>query len=638
MSRLPAVLLWLGLAGCVLAEAWAVPPEDAAAESFQQTLRPFVAKYCFDCHSGEAAEAELSLDSYKTPASMREDRPAWQRVLRMVRGREMPPEDMPQPTTAEVVTVTRWIEEEITRVDCSGPIDPGRVTIRRLNRVEYANTVRDLLGVAFDPGDRFPADDVGYGFDNIGDVLMLPPLLMEKYLDAAEEIAPRAIATDRKKTKPDDDPKARERILFVQPGEGVSEDDAARRVLRRLATGAFRRPVEDGDIERLMRLVRTARERGDGFEGSIRMALQAVLVSPRFLFRIEKDPQPNNAEAVRSLDEYELATRLSYFLWSTMPDVELFAQATAGTLRENLDAQVRRMLADRKSRELVENFAGQWLELRNLDTVTPDRKQFASFDEGLRRSMQIEAEMLFEAVMREDRSILDLIDADFTFVDGRLAKHYGLQGVEGDEFRRVQLKETPRGGVITLAGVLTVTSNPTRTSPVKRGKWILENVLGTPPPEPPPDVPMLAEDKNARLSGTLRERMEQHRADPNCAVCHRKMDAMGFALENFDAVGTWREKDGQFPIDPSGELPDGQKFQGAADLKKILRDSGRDDFARCLAEKMLTYALGRGLEPYDKCSVDRIVKQLAAEQYRLSALVLAIVHSDPFQKRTGKRE
>jgi len=638
MRRLPAALLWLGLVGCVLAAARAASPEGDAPKFFERTLRPFVAKYCFDCHSGEEAEAELALDSYGTLASVREGREAWQRVLKMVRGREMPPEGMPQPTTAEVVNITRWIEEQITRVDCSGPIDPGRVTIRRLNRVEYANTVRDLLGVAFDPGDEFPADDVGYGFDNIGDVLTLPPLLMEKYLDAAEEIAARAIPDDPADGKPGEDPETRERILFVKPGNGVSEDEAARQVLRRLATRAFRRPVEEAQLERLLQLVRISRKRGDGFEGSIRFALQAILVSPRFLFRIEKDPEPDNAENVRTLDEYELATRLSYFLWSTMPDEELFAQAEAGTLRENLDAQVRRMLADDKSGELVENFAGQWLELRNLDKVTPDRKQFASFDEGLRRSMRVEAEMLFEAVMREDRSVLDLIDADFTFVDGRLARHYGLQGVEGDEFRRVAVGDVPRGGVVTLAGVLTVTSNPTRTSPVKRGKWILENLLGTPPPEPPPNVPMLAEDKNARLSGTLRERMEQHRADPNCAVCHRKMDAMGFALENFDAVGAWRDNDGRFPIDPSGELPGGQKFQGAADLKKILRNSGRDDFARCLAEKMLTYALGRGLEPYDKCSVDRIVAKLAAEGYRFSALVLATVRSEPFQKRTGKRQ
>jgi hypothetical protein len=321
-----------------------------------------------------------------------------------------------------------------------------------------------------------------------------------------------------------------------------------------------------------------------------------------------------------------------------MPDDELFRQARAGTLRKNLQAQVQRMLDDAKATALAEHFAGQWLQLRNLAAVTPDHRLFPAFDAELREAMLTESTTFFEAIVREDRSILELIDADFTFVDERLARHYGLEGVEGAEFRRVSLAGSPRGGVITQASVLTVTSNPTRTSPVKRGKWIMETLLGTPPPEPPPNVPMLDESEQAILSGTLRQRMELHRKKEACAVCHRKMDALGFAMENFDAVGDWRTRDGEFPIDASGVLPDGQSFNGPVELKAILRNSARDDFVRCLTEKMLIYALGRGLEYYDKCAVDKIVAGLEEDDYRFSALVLGIIRSDPFQKRSAARE
>jgi hypothetical protein len=377
-----------------------------------------------------------------------------------------------------------------------------------------------------------------------------------------------------------------------------------------------------------------ARQEGASFEESARVVLQAVLVSPHFLFRVERDPAPGE-DPVRTLGEFELATRMSYFLWSTMPDERLFELARSGKLRESLEAEVRRMLADPKADALVENFAGQWLQLRNLADAQPDRKLFAGFDEGLRDAMRTETEMFFRAIVREDRSVLELIDSDWTYLNEPLARHYGIGGVRGEEFRRVSLSGTPRGGVITQASVLTVTSNPTRTSPVKRGKWILDNILGEPPPDPPPDVPQLAEGEQARLSGSLRERLEQHRANPSCAVCHRKMDALGFAMENFDGVGAWRTRDGRFEIDPSGELPGGETFRGPAELKTILRQSGRESFVRCLSEKMLTYALGRGPEPYDRCTVDRTAKALAENDYRFSTLVLEIVRSEPFQKRKG---
>jgi hypothetical protein len=327
-----------------------------------------------------------------------------------------------------------------------------------------------------------------------------------------------------------------------------------------------------------------------------------------------------------------------------MPDDELFDVAARGKLRENLDGQVRRMLGDAKSQALVENFAGQWLQLRKLDLAAPDKGQFPAFDNDLRRAMRSESEMFFAAIIHEDRSVLELLDADFTFVNARLARHYGLEGVEGDQFRRVPLAAGgsqaaggARGGVLTQAAVLTVTSNPGRTSPVKRGKWVLENILGTPPPDPPPNVPMLREDAKAVATGTVRQRMEQHRKDPNCAVCHKEMDALGFALENFDAVGAWRTKDGNFPIDAAAELPDGRSFSGPRELKAILRGN-QEQFTRCLAEKLLTYGLGRGVEPYDRPAVDGIVQAAKAGDNKFSTFVLGIVRSDPFQKRGGRNK
>jgi mono/diheme cytochrome c family protein len=629
-----------GLAAAVFG-AVAGPPPAKSPEFFDGTLRPFVKRYCLGCHSGEDAEHGIQLDKYRTAAAVTEDRATWQKVQGMLRSQKMPPKGGRRPKAEEYDAVVAWLETVLGRAEGTGPTDPGRVTIRRLNRAEYSNTVRDLLGVEFNAAADFPSDDVGYGFDNIGDVLTLPPLLMEKYLAAAEQIAAKAIVTDKPGTKFEDPPEPHRRVFFVRPGDTLPPEAAAKQILRPLATRAYRRPANDREVDRLAKLVTTATAQGDSFEAGVRLALQAILVSPHFLFRVEIDPQPGGAAAIRELSDYELAARLSYFLWSSMPDDELFDLAARGKLRADLDRQVRRMLRDPKAKAMVENFAGQWLQLRNLDNAAPDRMQFPAFDDTLRLAMRTESEMFFETIVREDRSVLELIDADFTFVNGPLAKHYGLMGIEGDQFRRVSLPVTGgpkgvqgRGGVITQAAVLTVTSNPTRTSPVKRGKWVLQNILGTPPPDPPPNVPMLKDDAKAASTGTLRQRMEQHRKDPNCAVCHKEMDAMGFALENFDAVGAWRTSDGKFPIDAAAQLPDGRSFNGPRELKALLR-SNKDQFARCLAEELLIYGLGRGLEPFDKPAVDGIAKSLAAGDYKFSTLVLGIVHSDPFLKRHG---
>jgi mono/diheme cytochrome c family protein len=596
------------------------------SDSFAKDLRPIFAKYCLSCHGGNKPKAHLALDAFKDEASFSKDPELLDKIQEKLRASEMPPKNKPQPVEAERKTITRWIDAKLAKLNQSGgQRDPGRVTIRRLNRVEYNNTIRDLVGIDFHAADDFPSDDVGYGFDNIGDVLSMAPILMEKYLDAAERIVAKAFET----------PQVLERIMFCRPTE-QTKIDCARKLIERFVFRAYRRPVKTDEVDRLVGLVRQAEAQGDSFDKGIQLALQAILVSPHFLFRIELDSQPRNEQAIHAVNDFELASRLSYFLWSSMPDDELFEQARQNKLHEELilEAQVRRMLKDVRAHALVENFAGQWLELRSLKNASPDPELFPSFDESLRSAMLKESELFFEAVVKEDRSILDFLDADFTFLNERLAHHYGINGVHGDQFQRVHLTTDQRGGILTQASILTVTSNPTRTSPVKRGKWILDNLLGTPPPPPPPDVPELKEGKE--LTGTLRQRMEQHRANPSCASCHQRMDPLGFGFENYDAIGAWRTVDGNSPIDPSGVLPDGKSFKGPKELKGILKGK-EEEFRRCFTEKLLTYALGRGLEFYDKAATLQISRNLAQKGNRFSALVVEIVKSDPFQKRRGKK-
>lgn len=596
-----------------------------AGVDFVTDIEPLLAKYCTNCHGTAKPKAGLTL-TFKTLAEAGKKPQVWQRVAEQLRAGEMPPSGRPKPSAREMDLLTSWIDNVMLGGDCKGPRDPGRVTIRRLNKAEYNNTIRDLLFIKnFKPADDFPSDDVGYGFDNIGDVLSLSPLLLEKYLAAAEQAIDLAFK----------DPDVRGK--FVSKGKGkFKKIDRAQAVITAFASRAYRRPAEPGEVARLVRFVELAQQNGQPYEKGLQLAMQATLVSPHFLFRVEMDW--NNARkeplAINPIGEYELASRLSYFLWSSMPDDELFKLAETKTLRTNLEAQVRRMLKDPKARALTENFAGQWLQLRSLQGAQPDPKLFPNFKEPLRRAMQEETERFFEAIVQEDRSILDFLDADFTFVNETLAKHYGIPGIKGPEFQRVKLDPAKRGGILTHASILTVTSNPTRTSPVKRGKWILENILNSPPPPPPPDAGELPED-GKELQGTLRQRMEQHRAKPICASCHQRMDPLGFAFENFDAIGAWRDKDGRFAIDTAGALPNGQTFNGPRELSAVLK--GKDsEFRRCLSEKMLTYALGRGLEYYDKCALDDICAAVAKEQNKFVSLVMAVVKSEPFQFRKGR--
>jgi mono/diheme cytochrome c family protein len=593
--------------------------------AFTRDILPLVKKHCTRCHGGDHPKADLALDIYKDEASVLKRREVWDRVLHMVRSREMPPAGKPKLSDQDVERITGWIENQFGKIDCSKDRDPGRLGIRRLNRAEYKNTIRDLVGIDFKAADDFPSDDVGYGFDNIGDLLNLSPLLFEKYMEASEKIVEQVFKLSY----------TRKRIVFCEPKEKKEYAECARKILEKFGSRAYRRPITDKEVERLLRLVEFAEKKGDNFEQSIQLAVRAVLTSPHFLFRIETDKEPNNPKAVHPVNEFELATRLSYFLWSSMPDEELFENARKGTLRKNLAVQVKRMLKDSKSRALVDNFVGQWLQTRNLMSMTPDPSLFPSFDGVLRKAMVQETELFVNEIIKEDRSILDFLDGNFTFVNERLAKHYGIKDIKGTEFRKVTLDDQ-RGGVITQASILTVTSNPTRTSPVKRGKWILENILGTPPPPPPPDAGELSDDKEVVLKGSLRQRMEMHRAKPMCATCHQRMDPLGFGLENFDGIGGWRDKDGKFPIDSSGVLPGGKSFKGPKELRAILKAKA-PDFRRCLSEKMLTYALGRGLESYDKCALDDICAALVKNGDRFSSLVIAVVQSEPFQLRRGKK-
>lgn len=587
---------------------------------FDTRLRPFLDQHCDDCHSGPLSEAGIDFEAYTSPDTVTENRDTWQRVHRMVATGQMPPDGAAQPEDEQRKAVADWIADQLAQLDCDGPVDPGRTTIRRLNRLHYANSVRDLFQVNFDATGILPPDDVGYGFDSIADVLSLPPLLMDKYMAAAEEIAWRVSVPE------------------------LSDDDFladAQNHLRTLMSRAYRRPVTDTEFGRLWRLVETARAEGASPEECYRLAVQAMLVSPHFLFRIERDPADAAPGEVRPLDDFELAVRLSYFLWGTTPDEQLFEAARTGRLHAELAAHAERLLADPRSGVFVADFTEQWLQLRNLRTFTPDAEQFPGFDDRLRDSMHEEAVRLVEAYLREDRPAVELLDADFTFVDRRLAKHYGLPGEFDDTFRRVSLAERHRGGVITLGGVLAVTSNPTRTSPVKRGKWIMENILGTSPPEPPPNVPMLPDDNGGPLTGTLRQRMEQHRADPNCAVCHKQMDPLGFALENFDPVGRWRTTDAGLPINATDQLPDGRRFSGPDEFRRMLKETAQREFVTCLIEKLMVYALGRGMEESDRCTLVQMTDELLETNGSLRDAVLAVVASEQFRKvrvAAGARE
>jgi len=772
------------------------PPARGASAPFAPH-RAVINKYCVSCHNDRLKRGGLALDT--AVAQDVDDNPdLWEKVLRKVRARQMPPVGLPRPDEATYEATIASLETSLDRAALAAP-NPGRpATLRRLTRTEYQNAVRDLLALQVDVSSLLPADESSYGFDNVtvGD---LSPTLLDRYISAAEKIS--RVAVGRPSVSPDGDtirippdltqeehlnglpigtrggalvrytfpmdgdyeiqvrltrdrnehveglneahdlellldrervqsftvkPPQREaglsedyqpshdnvdqqlkaripvkagphalgvaflknptalletarqpyqahfnsyrhprlqpavysilivgpyaakgpgetpsrrRIFISRPTNTNDEENAAKRILAALMRRAYRRPVTDADLQGPLGLYRTARAEGGpaGFDAGIEMAVSGVLVSPEFLFRVEQDPAGIAPNMVYRIGDLQLASRLSFFLWSSIPDDELLDVAVAGKLHEPavLERQVRRMLADSRSSSLVSNFASQWLHLRNLDSITPDMRLFPDFDDNLRQAFRQETELFFESILREDRSALDLLRANYTFVNERLAKHYGMPHIYGSRFRRIDLDEdSGRGGLLRHASILTVTSYATRTSPVLRGKWILDNILGVPPPPPLPDVPAL-KDNTVDGNLTVRRRLGEHRTNAVCASCHNLMDPVGLSLEKFDAIGRRRSDEDGIPIDASGGLPDGSRFADVRGLEQALL--GRPElFVGTLTEKLLTYGLGRGVESYDAPAIRTIVRDAGPQDYRVSSVILGIVKSAPFQMRMSR--
>jgi hypothetical protein len=779
--------------------------------------RAFANKYCVACHSSRAAnpaEGPVNLDSASFD-DLLGHAGTWERVLRKLSVRAMPPPGAPRPSEAEYAGFTSWLAQSLDRA-WEGHSTPGRYVVHRLNRAEYANSVRDLLAVDIDVTDLLPTDGAEFGFDNIATALKTSPLLLEGYVNAAERVSAMAVgdpqvrpgtiehsisrefsqngyiaglplgtfggtvvrhvfpadaeyklsgrlvrgvqegyagvegndtpytfvitldgaevysapiggpkddeiqAADLAAAQPIIDkrmtgrvrvtagphdvgftwkerpfqlqdvwqpsardsqevhmvaglPKlrtvsidgpynvfgmsegpSRERLFVCHPGSAASsgsrvlaksapgtnldEASCAVKILTNLARHAYRRPVTPGDVEAPLSFYKRARQNGGSFDDGIRAGVARVLSSPYFLYRIESDPPGARAGVAHPVSDVELASRLSFFLWSSIPDEKLLDLAAAGRLREPevLTAQVHRLLGDDRSDALVDNFTGQWLQLRNLEAkVVPDLLMFPDFDDNIRKGFRTETEMFFGYILRQDRSALNLLSADYTFVDERLAKHYGIKGVYGPQFRRVKLTDPNRRGLLGQGSILSMTSVATRTSPVYRGKYVLTTFLNTPPPPAPPNVPTLDEsNKDSKIPETVRAQLELHRKNQPCAGCHRVIDPPGFALENFNSVGQWRDKgpDGA-PLDVAGTLADGSEVSGPVALREAIL-SRPDAFVTVVAEKMLTYALGRGLEPDDMPVVRRIVKKAAQNDYRLSSIIIGIVESAPFQMRS----
>ncbi len=763
-------------------------PEQAAARYAE-----VVKGYCVDCHDYAGQTGGLSLEGVDL-TKVAEHEEIFEKVARKLRGRQMPPPGEAQPDDKTRASFVAYLEGRLDDAAAAAP-NPGPATIHRLNRTEYGNAVRDLLALDIDAAEFLPADDEGYGFDNIADVLRVSPSLLEQYLTTSAKVAALAvgdpatppvttvyrapsdlaqsehieglplgtrggilihhnfpldgeydfnvfllrnivgymtglewphqleIAVDgervflaqvggeadnamsdanmsaaaneidaRLRTRvfvtagphdvsvaflersaaetheplelhtrnldlqdmnglplldyvnvtgpfnargPGDTP-SRERIFTCKPADQSTARICASEILSKLARRAYRRQPTEEDVALLLSFYDSGAARA-GFDAGIESALRMLLTSPKFLFREEPDPQSIAPGSLYAVGDSALASRLSFFIWSSLPDDELLDLAAQGKLSdpEVYRAQVARMLADPRADALVKNFAGQWLFLRNLPNIRPSTEDFPDFDDNLRQSMRRETELLFGNIMREDRGVLELLTADYTFVNERLARHYGIDGVYGSRFRKVHIDDENRRGLLGQASILTITSYPNRTSPVLRGKWVLENVLGTPSPAPPPNVPALADNEAGHAARTLRERLAAHRTNPVCATCHDIMDPIGLGLENFDAIGRWRTREPGGPIDAHGQLADGTKIDGATELRKALT-SDPEQFARVFTSKLLTYALGRGLETYDMPTVRKIVRDAAPEDYKFSAIIYGIVNSVPFRMRRAQ--
>jgi hypothetical protein len=600
------------------------PRSDSSATRDAET---FLKAYCLKCHQGEKPKAGVNLARLPPDRDIATDPKTWANVLTLVRNAEMPPLGSAAPTPGQREQFVEWVKQTLHAVVCADGAKPGAAPLRRLNRTEYAATIRDLLGTQFNAGQSLPDEGAGgEGFDNAAETLFLSPLHAEKYLEAARQALDYAVK----------DPRTRGRFLIARPSDQTTPAEAARTVLEKFLPRAFRRPIREGEVEQHLALFESALKRGDPFEQAMLFALQGVLISPHFLFRLE---EPNPEAKPRLVSDYEIASRLSYFLWGSMPDDQLFRLAAEGKLNQpdTLRAQCVRMLKDARVRESAESFVEQWLGTRELGrNIKPDRTLHREYTNELEWAIKKEPVLFFQGLLSENRSLLDLLDANYTYLDTKLARHYGLR-VSGttQQLKRFDLPEdSHRGGVLTMAAVLTVSSYPHRTSPVLRGKWVRETLLGSPPPPPPPDVPQLDDKHDAATPKTIRELLEQHRQNPTCAACHSRIDPIGFGLENYDMLGRWRAQQAGKPIDAQGELPDGTKFAGPQELKQVLLQR-KEEVIRHLTTKMLGYALGRGLTIEDHCTVEEIVKKLQDGDYRSHVLMVEIALSVPFRHRAG---
>ena len=738
------------------------PPEKPKPDQagYKAKLRPFVDRYCAICHTLSNPPAGITFDDLTSVEGIIAHPDTWDRIARAIESHHMPPMGHEAPTDAQRKEIVAWIRKTL-RENCD-PTDPGRVTMRRLNKAEYDNTIRDLIGQDLRLAEGFPSDDVGYGFDNIGDVLSSSPLLLEKVLQAAEKAAQAAIpvpesvqlagdggsfdggqsanvndegmvlfsrttawiqpeiknpgsyqftaylyghqagpdvvqsallvngqllhqlAFPAKRGKPMElsvpltlgvgkhkieiaflndfwDPNAQpaDRNLVITgytlegpqdpapvqtpfmdrwniaiPANRSDWRSRARESISKWAPRVYRRPLKSGEADRLLALAEVMWKRGEPYLKGLQVSLQGALSAPQFMFRVEAD-----SAGPRDLTAHELASRLSYFLWSSCPDDELVALADSGQLLkpEVLQTQAMRLLKDPKSRSLATEFASQWLQLRRMEGFQPNAKQFPTFDAKTRKAAVRETELFFERMVREDLPLIEMLTSKITHVNGPLARHYGIQGIEGDEFRRVEMADPRRTGILTQASILSITSNPNRTSPTKRGKWVLEVLLGTPPPPAPPGAGTLSESKKVIQGKTLRERMDEHRKDPTCASCHLSMDPIGFGLENFDPVGRWREMEADRPVDARGDLPGGVSFTGPVELRDVLLTK-KPEITRNFVIQMFTFALGRGPTRNDECNFDTMAESVQKAEYRFSEVIRQVVSTDAFRRRAGSQQ
>ena len=588
----------------------------------------FIKRYCLECHSGEKPKASLDLSRFDSMDKILSEALLWDDILIRLSQGDMPPKEADLPTLNERSEFLNWVESSLQKAACQSGPHAGPAVLRRLNRAEYSASVRDLLDIHFDAGEALPSDGSGgEGFDNASETLFISPIHAEKYMDAARVAVEYAFA----------DPRSLRRFLVAEPDEKTSPEVAARRVIEDFLPRAFRRSIPESEILEYLALFHAAYKADPSFMVAIRLTLQAVLISPKFLFIAE---EPNFDSKPHKVTDHELASRLSYFLWGSLPDDELLKAADEGNLSDSriLQEQFKRMLGSqnsRKVRNFSQNFVEQWLGTRALGREFKPDKSIRGYDSELEGGMKYEPVFFFHEILTENRSLLDLLKADYTYVNRRLARHYRIKGEFREQPKRVQLTdENRRGGLLSMAAVLAVSSYPHRTSPVLRGKWILETILGDPPPPPPSNVPELEESASSVSSESLRQRLELHRQNVACAQCHDRIDPLGFGLENYGVLGRWRDKYEGHTVDARGALPDGTTFSGPAELKLALLGR-KDQFVRHLTKKMLGYALGRGLTYYDYCAVNSIVDKLRANDYKSHHLLFGIIQSVPFRFKAG---